>query len=139
MINKQKNTNLQITISKEANAKLTAIMEEINQGQIIGLNKSQTIEFLIMRFSLKSDFKKEREEAKETARSEYSNRLKKLQKKTKLSITKLAEKLGISYNTFKKYVYGYHEPTENNKIIIDEALKEYKLWSETKKTVKTTI
>lgn len=125
MINKERNANLQITISKESLNKLEMIINELSKNQIIKPNKSQTIEFLINNYTLKnSESEQQRAKAKTEIKTIYSNRLKALGLKLNMSIPKLAESLNIPFNTFRKYYYGYTEPTEQNKLIIDKALKD---------------
>lgn len=53
MINKDRNTNLQITISKDASIKLDAIIQELEKENGIKPTKSQAIQILIYRYGLK--------------------------------------------------------------------------------------
>ena len=53
MINKDRNTNLQITISKDASIKLDAIIKKLEEQNGIKPTKSQAIQMLIFKYRLK--------------------------------------------------------------------------------------
>lgn len=120
MINKKRNVNLQLTISKESNNKLLNIQTELLNDFGLNLTKSQTIEYLINKYGVEQP----KQEKTETKTSAQINALK---DKLNVSYPKLAEIVGIPTTNLKRYAYGEQEPNEENKILLEKALKKYEI------------
>ena len=124
MINKSKNVNLQLTISKNSYEKLLNIQSDLNELLNFELSKSQTIEYLIKQYETKAPIKADAK-AKQSEKELYKSRIIALKDALNVSYPRLSEILGIPISTLKKYASGTQQPKgENEKILID-ALKRY--------------
>lgn len=132
-INKDKNINLQITISKKDAEKLTAIQYELSAHFNIELTKSQTIAYLIKNHGFKptptATTTAPRTSTPKGAPSgiNYSAQIKALKDKMGVSFTRLSQILGIPESTLKKYASGRQTPGAEYEQIIKDALKKYGL------------
>ena len=139
-INKDKNTNLQITLSKKDFDTLLQIQEHISAMLCLDVNKSQAIAFLIRNFApnskeskpIKTALNKTADEPKKPiARApkhkdiNYQAQVKALKDKLGVSYTELSAMLSIPPSTLKKYGNGMQNPTGENEEIILKALKDY--------------
>ena len=122
MINKTRNVNLQLTISKSANEKLLKIQNDLSAILSLNLSKSQTIEYLINKYQIQAQ---QQDTEKEQARNKTSAQINALKDKLNISYPKLAEIIKISLTTLKRYAYGEQEPSGENKILLEKALKQY--------------
>lgn len=128
MINKSKNTNLQITISKKAHNRFLELQKDINEKLGFELTKSQVIEYLIMKYEIKglNETNKNRENA-ERDREIYMKKFLALKDALNVSYKRLSEMLNIPIACVKNYGTGKQTPNEKNKIVIDNALKHYNI------------
>lgn len=124
MINKSKNVNLQLTISKSTYEKLLNIQIDLNELLNFELSKSQTIEYLIKQYENKTP-NKTKDKAKQSEKELYKARIIALKDALNVSYPRLSQILGIPETTIKKYSMAKQQPTGENKIILDKALKHY--------------
>ena len=128
-INKTKNTNLQITISKSDLERLTEISEQISELLGIQLNKSQTISFLIKNYGKTSANKKADAINTQPRASKngfnYMAQIIALKDKLNVSYTRLGEIIGIPPSTLKKYANGTQQPKAENEQLLKDALMKY--------------
>lgn len=125
MINKEINTNLQITLKKEDYETLLMIQKSLIDLLAVDLTKSQTIAFLIRNYQTPKD---KENTTKNTAKNKgvnYQAQINALKDKINVSYTRLSQILGIPESTLKKYAYGKQQPKEQNEKIIIDALKKY--------------
>lgn len=131
MINKSKNTNLQLTISKDAYKRFLELQSEINNLLGFELSKSQLIEYMIINYNKKSltETNLNRENA-ERDRDIYMKKIRALKDALNISYARLSDLLNIPIACVKNYGTGKQTPNEKNKIVIDNALKHYniKIW-----------
>ena len=142
MINKEKNQNLQITLSKQDYFKLLEIQNELSTLLSIELNKSQVIAFLIKNHnkqpSAPTATKAPRITPTQAPKPTNNGHLKPsnpnvnyqaqviaLKDKLNVSFPRLAEILQIPLSTLKKYAYGTQNPTGENEQILINALARY--------------
>lgn len=133
-INKDKNINLQITLSKKDAELLNDIAANLTTLLNIDLSKSQTIAFLIRNYGknpLNNNVNavKQRED-KPTAKANnkainYQAQIKALKDKLNVSFTELERITGISASTLKKYASGTQQPKAKNEQLLLNALKVY--------------
>lgn len=124
MINKSKNVNLQLTISKSTYEKLLNIQIDLNELLNFELSKSQTIEYLIKQYENKTPIKA-KDKIKQSEKELYKARIIALKDALNVSYPRLSQILGIPETTIKKYSMAKQQPTGENKIILDKALKHY--------------
>lgn len=126
MINKSKNVNLQLTITKKAYERLLKIQSDLNDKIGLELSKSQLIEYLIGKYQINglTDTNLNRENA-ERDREIYMKKILALKTALNISYSKLSDMLNIPIDCVKKYGVGKQTPSEKNKIVIDETLKRY--------------
>lgn len=131
MINKTKNTLLQITLNKSDLQRLNAIMEQLSALLSFELNKSQTISFLIKNYGKsplnnETDIFKEQPQRK-AAKSgiDYGAQVLALKDKLNVSYTNLGEIIGIPPTTLKKYASGKQAPKDENEEKLKASLKRY--------------
>lgn len=149
MISKD-NERLIITLNKSDFQKLRILNTHFNKMYNLELTKSQVIKILINGFNIdfsnkekpqeqtnkKPNIKKnltynaqisnqERKAQADTIRADYKTKLNELKTKLNLTQRELSELLNINFETLKEYFKGKRAPNENNKILIDEALKKY--------------
>lgn len=130
-INKTKNVNLQITISKTDNDYLLEIQERLSESLNIDLSKSQTISYLLKHYRL-NGMNQAQEQRQAQAKIKHDKEL----KNYRVMVVSLKDKLGATYgelstmlqihqSTLKKYASGKQAPTGTNKEILDNAFKKY--------------
>lgn len=124
MINKSKNVNLQLTISKNSYEKLLNIQSDLNELLNFELSKSQTIEYLIKQYETKAPIKADAK-AKQSEKELYKSRIIALKDALNVSYPRLSQIIGIPEPTIKKYAMGKQAPTGENKQLLDNALKHY--------------
>lgn len=120
-INKTKNANLQITISKADYTRLIQLQTELKDILSLDLNKSQVIAFLIRNYG-KGTIQADTPKATNKGDFDYQTAIRNLKAIKEMSFKELADYIGISESTLKKYSQGLQKPTENNKKLVDEAL-----------------
>ena len=130
MINKDKNINLQITLTKATYNKLLEIQEDVSALLDVDLNKSQTISFLIKNYShidhLKTSLNTSQTAPKNNKSAvNYQAQVKALKDKLDVSYNRLSELLGIPAPTLKKYASGIQQPKGENEILLNKAIKDY--------------
>lgn len=129
MINKEKNVNLQLTISKNANDKLAEIQSDLVKIYGLRLSKSQAVEYLINKYELETLKNRYADimngENKSQAKQETSAKINALKDALSVSFTQLSEIIDIPLTTLKKYAYGKQEPSGENKQKLARALKKY--------------
>ena len=132
-INKEKNTNLQITISKADFERLEKVNDLLNTLLGVDLTKSQTIAFLIRNYG-KSPLnngvdiignREPKQATKPQTNINYQAQLKALKDKTGASFTELEKMTGISASTLKKYASGIQQPKAENEQLLINAFKNY--------------
>ena len=128
MINKSKNVNLQLTISKTDYNRLLQIKDELKGLLTIDLNKSQVIAFLIRNYG-KGTLKSVDIAKKSTNQSDFNYQIaiNTLKDKLNKSFKEMSELLDVSESTLKKYAHGIQNPSGTNKIKVDNALEKYGL------------
>lgn len=127
-INKDKNTNLQLTISKADFKRLEEINKLLNTLLGVDLTKSQTIAFLIRNYGkspTNNNIDAVEPKAKPQANINYQAQLKALKDKTGASYTELEKMTGISASTLKKYASGTQAPKADNLKLLLDAFKNY--------------
>lgn len=138
-INKEKNQNLQITLSKQDFFKLLEIQKELSMLLSIEINKSQVIAFLIKNYSKQvtpttTTTRVPKQAPKPTNNGQlkptnqsinYQAQVIALKDKLNVSFPRLAEILQIPLSTLKKYAYGKQQPTRENEQILIKALARY--------------
>lgn len=125
MINKSKNVNLQLTISKDAYKQLLKIKEDIKSKTAFNLSKSQLIEFLINKYNGETPTMNSDQINKDKARNETKELIETIKKSLNISYPKIAELSGIPLTTLKRYAYGEQEPSESNRQKLEELIKKY--------------
>lgn len=128
-INKTKNNNLQITLSKADYEKLLSIQNDLSALLSIDLNKSQTIAFLIKNYG-KTQPKGEILQEKQPKHAnkngvDYGAQVRALKDKLNVSYPKLSAIVGIPAPTLKKYGNDTQRPQGENLELLNQALKNY--------------
>lgn len=121
-INKDKNINLQLTISKADYERLLKIIEHLNNELFFDINKSQAISYLIKSYNLESQETKAKAKAQT---NEYKALVLTLKERLKASYPQLQELTNISASTIKKYALGTQTPKGENLKKLNDALKKY--------------
>lgn len=129
MINKSKNINLQITLSKADSERLNNIVESLSALLDIELTKSQAIAFLIKNYG-KKPLNNNGEVIKTSPNIspngvDYSAQVRALKDKTGASFTELSVMVGIPTSTLKKYANGTQKPKGENEQLLLKAFKTY--------------
>ena len=102
MINKSKNMNLQITLSKADYERLLTIQNELSIQLSIDLNKSQVIGLLLRNYHGQEPNKPTAPKQNKKVLS-YQSQVLALKDKLNVSYTHLSEIIGIPASTLKKY------------------------------------
>lgn len=128
-INKTKNINLQITISKADAERLESAQQSISALLDIELTKSQTIAFLIKNYG-KTPINNQNETLTKAPKINkngvyYGAQVRALKDKMQASYTELSVMLGISASTLKKYASDKQQPQGENLQLLNDALKRY--------------
>lgn len=133
-INKEKNGNLQLTISKADLEQLEQIRADLSEFLNIDLSKSQTITYLIKNYdktALKTENNEPSKEIKYIERFKnktLSNRVKELRKQLQFSTRKMAQLFNTSVSTTERLIYNEIEPNDKDLLNrIETILKEHNL------------
>ena len=133
-INKEKNGNLQLTISKADLEQLEQIRADLSEFLNIDLSKSQTITYLIKNYdktALKTENNEPSKEIKYIERFKnktLSNRVKELRKQLQVSTRKMAQLFNTSVSTTERLIYNEIEPNDKDLLNrIETILKEHNL------------
>lgn len=126
MINKDKNTLLQITLRKSDYEKLLNIKTMLINALKIDLSKSDTIAYLINNYDASP--KGETKPKKQTKNGlDYGAYIKMLKDRANASYTELGQMLNIPPSTLKKYASGTQTPKGENEQKLLNAFKRYGL------------
>lgn len=123
MINKEQNTNLQITLKKTDYLRLLKIKNDLSELLQIDISKSETIAYLIKNYGANQEKQAPKRQIKKGIN--YGAQVRALKDKLNVSYPRLSEILGIPPSTLKKYANETQAPKgENEKILLD-AIKRY--------------
>lgn len=129
-INKAKNINLQITLSKQDGERLNEIVKLLSTLLDIEITKSQAIAFLIKNYG-KSPLNNNIDATKPSQPKalknglNYQSQVLALKDKLNVSYPKLSQIIGIPETTLKKYASGKQQPQGENEQLLNNALKRY--------------
>lgn len=132
-INKTKNTNLQITISKDDLKRIEEIQDHFLNNYGIELTKSKAIALVIRRFNaeMQQSEKPQAKQPNKTPRTtakpngNYQALVIALKDKLGVSYPRLSQIIGIPSSTLKKYGLGQQTPSGENLELLKEALNKY--------------
>ena len=128
-INKDRNHNLQITISNSDFDKLLTIQQELSALLSIELNKSQVIAFLIKNYgkTATNSTKSQTTAPNRTIKNNvnYQAQVIALKDNVNVSWPRLSQLIGIPETTLKKYARAIQQPQGQNLELLNQALKRY--------------
>lgn len=126
-INKNKNVNLQLTISKQDSERLLKIQEQLSALLGVEITKSQTIAFLIKNYEKAPRIQEPKQKPNRAIKENinYQSQILALKDKINVSYPKLSQIIGIPTSTLKKYASGTQQPQGENEQLLNDALKRY--------------
>lgn len=126
-INKNKNVNLQLTISKQDSERLLKIQEQLSALLGVEITKSQTITFLIKNYEKAPRIQEPKQKTNRAIKGNinYQSQILALKDKINVSYPKLSQIIGIPTSTLKKYASGTQQPQGENEQLLNDALKRY--------------